>query len=440
MYFRTMFRIAFHFLILLSLSLEVKAQGEWEWTKLSDLPAPTSNNALCEATVNGEKFVYSFGGITDSLEYQDINQCVFKYHVLSDEWTEQQAIPDTMGKIAGGASFVNNKIYIMGGYHVDANLNEYSSDRVHIYNPFIDTFETNGAPIPTPIDDHVQLVWRDSLIYVVTGWSNTANVPYVQIYNPFFNSWSAASPVPNDNTYRAFGASGYILGDTIYYYGGVSGSLGFTAKSYLRKGVINPDDPLQIDWEMLDEPVGGDNYRMACSGHEATIFFVGGAEFGYNFDALAYSDGEQVYPNERILSYNVSSGEYENTFDTEYSPMDLRGIAKIGGGNWIVAGGIDTNRVASSDTYLLHNKSLSDVQNAQQPPFFEVTENQDFYIVETENVGDVNVYDIQGRTLFDSAKSLANLWIPKSELGKGIILFVFDNDTNVPITLKRVNP
>ena len=435
-----MFRIAFHLIVLLYLSLHVKAQGSWEWTKLSDLPLPTSNNALCEAIVNGEKYVYSFGGITDSLKYQDIHQSVFKYDVLNDEWTEQQSIPDTLGKIASGASFVNNKIYVMGGYHVDANLNEYSSDRVHIYNPYIDTFETDGAAIPTPIDDHVQAVWRDSLIYVVTGWSNSSNVPYVQIYNPYFNSWTAGSPVPNDNTYKAFGASGYILGDTIYYYGGVSGSFSFTAKSFLRKGVINPSDPLQIDWEMADEPAGGDNYRMACSGHDETVFFVGGAEEGYNFNALAYSNGDQVYPNERILQYNASTGEYENTFDTTYDPMDLRGIAKLGGGNWVIAGGIDTNRVASSATYLIHNENFSDLQNAKQPPFFEVSENEDYYIVETENVGDVNVYDIQGRTLYDSAKSLANLWIPKSRLGNGILLFVFDNDTNVPITLKRVNP
>tara|TARA_B100000508_G_C11465634_1_gene282080 strand:+ start:11070 stop:12392 length:1323 start_codon:yes stop_codon:yes gene_type:complete len=440
MYFRIMLRSALVSVLITFFFLSAKAQGEWEWTELSELPFPTANNALCEALVNGEKYVYSFGGITDSLHPEDIHQRVFKYDVLNDEWTEQAALPDTMGKIAAGASFVNNKIYVMGGYHVDTNLNEYSSDRVHIYNPYIDTFEVDGAPIPTPIDDHVQVVWRDSLIYVVTGWSNFSNVPYVQVYNPYFNSWEAASPVPNDNTFKAFGAAGYILGDTIYYYGGVSGSLGFSARSYLRKGVINPEDPLDIQWEMVEEPPGGDNYRMACSGHDKTIFFVGGAATAYNFDALAYSNGDQVYPNERILSYDVESGISENTFNTEHDPMDLRGIAKMGGGNWIIAGGIDTNRVARTSTYLLHNENLSDIDQAIQPPFFEVQENSDFYIVETENVGEVNVYDIQGRTLFSSAKSLANLWIPKSRLGEGMLLFVYDNDTNVPITIKKVNP
>jgi N-acetylneuraminic acid mutarotase len=435
-----MLRFVSSIIILINFVSLVKAQGEWEWTELSDLPYPTSNNALTEAVVNGKKYVYSFGGISDSLHPENIHQRVFKYDVLNNTWSQQPLIPDTLGKIAAGASFVNNKIYVMGGYHVDSSFNEYSSDRVHVYNPFIDTFEVDGAPIPTPIDDHVQAVWRDSLIYVVTGWSNTSNVPQVQVYNPFFNSWLTAEAVPDDNTFKAFGASGYILGDTIYYYGGVSGGFNFTSQSFFRRGIINPEDPTQIEWEIADEPAGGDNYRMACSGHNKTVFFVGGAEIAYNFDALAYSDGEQVFPNQRILKYNVSEASYENTFNTTHDPMDLRGIAKLGGGNWIIAGGIDTSRVASPSTYLLHNSNLSDVEEAIQPPFFEVTEQQDYYIVETENVGDVNVYDIQGRTLFDSAKSLANLWIPKSTLGKGILLFVFDNNTNVPITLKRVNP
>jgi hypothetical protein len=328
----------------------------------------------------------------------------------------------------------------MGGYHVDTNFNEYSSNRVHVYNPFIDSFEVDGANIPTPIDDHVQAVWRDSLIYVITGWSNTSNSPLVQVYNPFFNNWQSGTPVPNNVVYKAFGASGYIMEDTIYYYGGASGNFAFTSKNQLIKGVIDPENPLEIDWQLDALVGGGGNYRMACSGHNQTFFCIGGAEEAYNFDALAYSNGEQVLPNSRILTYNVGDQEYENTFGTDYSPMDLRGIAKLGGGNWMVAGGIDTNGVASNAAYLIRNQQLSDENLAIQPPFFEVTEVGDEFIIETENVGEVFIYDIMGRTLYDSPKSLANLVVSKSKLGRGILLFVFDNNTNVPITIKRVIP
>ena len=433
-------RCSLCFLLFLFNFFSVHAQGDWEWTSIAPLPISTSNNALCEATVAGEKKVYSFGGITDSLIPGNIHQRVFKYDILSDAWSEESPLPDTLGKIAASASFINNRIYVIGGYHVDTNLNEYSSNRVHVYNPFIDSFEVDGTNMPIASGDHVQAIWRDSLIYVITGWNNNASIPQVQVYNPFFNNWQLGTSVPNNFIYKAFGASGYILGDTIYYYGGVSGNFELETKNNLIKGVINPDDPLEIDWQVDDEIDGGGNYKMACSGHNQTFFCIGGADQAYGFDAIAFSNGEQVLPNSRIMTYNVGEQEYENTFDTDFSPMDLRGIAKLGGGNWMVAGGIDTSGVASNAAYLIRNDQLSDENQAIQPPFFEVTEVGDDYIIETENVGEVFIYDIMGRTLFDSSKSLANLVVPKSKLGKGILLFVFDNDTNVPITIKRVIP
>lgn len=426
------FSIFFHF--------GVTAQNGWEWSELADMPDSTTNNALCGALVDGEKYVYSFGGISDTLTYADIHQRVYKYSVLNNIWTEEVSMPDTLGKIAAGASFVNNKIYVIGGYHVDENGNEYSSDRVHVYNPFLDTFEVDAAPVPVPIDDHVQAVWRDSLIYVVSGWSNTNNVPDVQIYNPYFDSWSVGTEVPNNNTFKSFGASGYVLEDTIYYYGGVAGSFSFTARDHVRRGIINPNDPTDITWEYLGDASGGSNYRSACSGHNSTVFWVGGAEEAYNFDAIAYNGSDIVNPNRRILSYNVQNKVYSNTFNTQASIMDLRGIAKLGGGNWIIAGGLDSLQEVSNKTYLLHNTSLSDIDDALQPPFFEVLDMNDFYRVRTENVGDIEVYDIAGRKLFSQRKQLADLIIPKSEVASSMLIFIYNDGTNVPVTRKKVQP
>ena len=101
-------------------------------------------------------------------------------------------------------------------------------------------FLADGAPIPVPIDDHVQAVWRDSLIYVVTGWSDTRNVPNVQIYNPTEDKWIEGTSVPTGVQFESFGTSGTILGDTIFYYGGASFGFRFPVQNTLRKGVIDP--------------------------------------------------------------------------------------------------------------------------------------------------------------------------------------------------------
>jgi hypothetical protein len=426
--------------IFITSSSIISAQNSWTWTALSPLPVPTANNALTEVLLNGEKYVYSFGGITDSLKAENIHQRVFKYEVSSDQWTEEVPISDTLGKIASGASFVNNKVYLIGGYHVENNGNEVSSNKVHVYNPFIDTFEIDAANVPIPIDDHVQAVWKDSLIYVISGWSNTGNVPNVQVFNPSFNSWKTGTSVPSTEKYKSFGASGYILEDTIYYYGGVRDNPSFSATNYLRKGVIDLNDPTQIDWELIPASSNNNLYRGACSGHNKTVFWVGGAEMAYNFDGLAYYTNDQVYPNARIFELNTETNSQVNRSPTEIGKMDLRGIAKLGGGNWIIAGGIDSSRTASDKTYLLHNPSLSNLDAAVQPPFFEVKETANDYVVLTENVGEIKIYDIQGRTLFKAPKNLANLHINKSFLDQGMLLFVYNDNSNLPIVIKKINP
>lgn len=411
-------------------------QDVWTWTPLADLPLPTANNALSEANIAGQKFVYSFGGITTGLTHDSIHQRSFKYHVSSNQWTEVQSLPDTLGKIAAAASFVNNKIYIIGGYHVDEAGNEYSSNKVHVFNPFLDTFEVDAANIPVPIDDHVQAVWRDSLIFVVTGWSNTANVPDVQIFNPAFNSWVSGTDVPNTNFFKSFGASGYILGDTIYYFGGVAGSLSFSARSYMRKGLINPDDPTDIEWIYIGEAPGTPSYRSAASGHNTTVFFVGGASVAYNFDAMAYDGTGLVEPFNRIMRYTSSYQLFTENTEMPYGTMDHRGIAKLGGGNWVIAGGIDSSQVVSNRTFLVHNPALSNINEATIPPFFEVIQEQDQFKIITENVGDITVFNSMGQRLYRSKKILSDLFIAKSDLNGHFLLFVYDDGSNVPVSKK----
>jgi len=213
-------RQIFTFLIACFGVINLQAQTAWTWTVLDTMPIPISNNAVALGNVSGEDHVFSFGGIDTTKIYSGITQRSFKYHTQTGTWSEIPPLPSTLPNIASAASTVNNKIYIIGGYHVYSNGNEVSSNEVIIYNPNTNNYEPNGASIPTPIDDHVQAVWRDSLIFVLTGWSNTTNVPKVQIYDPALNVWQTGTQTPNSLDYKAFGASGTIIGDTIYYFGG----------------------------------------------------------------------------------------------------------------------------------------------------------------------------------------------------------------------------
>lgn len=409
-------------LILFLSSFSTFAQFNWSWTELDTMPFPTANNAVCEALVNGEELVYSFGGIDTSKEYSGIHQRSFKYSVATDTWTEIAPLPDTLGKIAQGASFVNGKIYILGGYHVLPNGNELSSDRVHIYNPSTDLFEADGTPIPIPIDDHVQAVYKDSLIFVVTGWSNTANRPEVQIYDTYLDQWQAGTSVPNDNFFKAFGASGTIIGDTLYYHGGVSGSFSFVARTYVRKGYINPADPTDITWEQIQDAPGAAGYRAACSSAGNTVFWVGGAPTAYNYNGIAYNGSGGVDPSARILHFTLHDYQYTDETAEPYGVMDLRGIAKLSNNRWIVCGGMDTNQVVSNRTFLLENPSVA-VEELSDESFVSISYHSDKVLIDLKEGRSAKLYSVHG-VLVQEWEDEKLIRIEQNTQSSGVYLFV----------------
>jgi len=359
----------------------------------ADMPMRTANNAVVGAVVNGNSYAYSFCGIDTSLTNSGIHLKSFKYDVANDQWALLPDVPDTLGKIAASASLVGDIIYVIGGYYVfNGSPFELSSNKVHRFDTQTDSWLSDGANIPIEIDDQVQVVWNDSLIYVVTGWSNTANVPAVQIYDPANDNWLSGTPVPNTVAYNAFGASGTIVGDTIYYYGGASSSgFNFPALNRLRKGAIDPNDPTQITWSETNQ-TPGTLYRPGAFNVWGAAHWIGGSATSYNFDALAYNGSGVVSPTMEVrtfdplfgwavtdLSHNVDSG----------SVMDIRGVAgvadQVGGtaSTFFVLGGIGHDQQVLNSTYMLRPLVVGVDENS--------AENEKIQIYPNPGVGTVNV-------------------------------------------------
>lgn len=328
-------------------------QTGWTWAELDSMPVKISNNAVVEGFIGSTPYVYSFAGIDSTKSHEGINLSAYRYDVSANLWETLPPLPDTMGKIACGVSRIGEKLYIMGGYHVLSNGDEISSDKVHIFNVSTNTYETNGTNIPVPIDDHVQCVYKDSLIYIITGWSNTNNVADVQIYDPALDQWLVGTPTPNDNYYKAFGASGVIIGDTIFYNGGVRSGFNFATVNFTRKGIINPNDPTQITWSQISDNPGAAGYRMACSHYEGKAFWIGGGGVAYNYNGMAYYGGGGVEPLERILQFDAGTYLWDEGLGTPFQIMDLRGIARISDTDWIVCGGMQSNQEVSNSTFLI---------------------------------------------------------------------------------------
>ncbi len=324
--------------------------SNWQISSLKKLPEPVTNNAVVEGFIDSEPYAFSFAGLDSSKLYSGIHLRSYRYHYATDSWMQIADLPDTLGKIASAASRVKDTIYIIGGYHVFKDHSERSSNKVHRYAIQENTFLEDATSIPVPIDDQVQAVWRDSLIYVITGWSDIENRNTVQIYNPSANSWQEGEAVPNNHTYKSFGASGVIIADTIFYFGGASMGKHYPIQNVLRKGIINAEDPTKIEWShaVLDSTIVG--YRMAATAINNRPHWIGGSTVTYNYNPEAYNGSGGVSPVYRDLSY--VDGELRQS-QTGKIPMDLRGIAVLNDSMRILIGGTDDHQKVSNKVYLL---------------------------------------------------------------------------------------
>lgn len=394
------------------------------------MPMPIANNAVCGYIDDPFLKIYSFSGIDSSLDHEGISLASFKFdgEGLTGSWSSLPDLPDTLGKIAAGCSYLDGKIYIIGGYHVFPGGNELSSDRVHIFDTNTDSFEPDGAPIPVAIDDHIQAIWRDSLIFVVTGWSNTTNVANVQIYDPANDNWQVGTPVPNTSNYKVFGGSGVIVGDTLYYIGGARFGFNFPLGMVFRKGAIDPTDPTNITWsdQMVPEALG---YRMAASyilgsGGDFKVVWIGGSTISYNYDAIAYNGSGLVEPEERVVVYENGNLSIE----TDLPPiMDLRGAVNSDspGTAIFTAGGIGPGGVVSDKFYVY-------LQGPTGLPSFEEAGIEIYPSISTGNFqldipfgfssASLQVYSTSGESVFSEIVSAGRFSLELSNFAPGIYL------------------
>ncbi|MEN8928141.1 MAG: T9SS type A sorting domain-containing protein [Flavobacteriales bacterium] len=398
------------------------------------LPQGIANNAVSGGMLNGIPHVFSFTGIDSRKNYTGIGLKAFRYNTQTQIWDTIPDLPDTRGKIAAGASTIDSIIYIIGGYHVDRRGNEVSSNKVHRYNINTNSYLTNGADIPVPIDDHVQAVWRDSLIFVVTGWSNSGNVPNVQIYNPANNIWTSGTPTPNTNNFKSFGASGAIKGNSIYYFGGASGASGFDCQNRLRVGEIDPLNPTSISWS---DSVLNPNlycYRAACVSTPAGINWLGGSSITYNYNGIAYNGSGGVSTTNQNIYYNPQDSTISKKYIYGDSlPMDIRGIADFGNTKYIVGGMTNpqqvTNKVWKLDFELVginENKSDLNFSIFPNPSIDYVTilnSTKDNYII--------SIYSISGKLIKSLNTSAHKILLNVQELHKGIYLFKISSKNKI---------
>lgn len=436
------------YIILFFTQILVKAQGGWSFQELPQMPFKTSNNAVSSAIVNDTTYVYSFFGIDTTKEWSGIHSKAFKYNTVSQIWDTLLNISDSLGGvIAAGASTINNKIYIIGGYHVYSNSNEISSYETIIFDPETNSY-SRGKNIPIEIDDHIQLTYKDSLIYVISGWTSSIgggnNTNKVQVYDAINDEWYFANDMPNIYSYKVFGGSGSIINDTIIFAGGARYATNFPLVEELRKGVINTSNPLEISWTIDTVIQNFKPYRSACLKINNKAFWVGGSSVSYNYDGIAYNNSGGVQPNDFITEYNNKTNKWAQYDVNQLEVMDLRGISKVSNNSFIISGGMIENQEISDKNYLLiydttftSSTDYIDVVNdtislEDNHLILIIEKNNYFYHIKSVDVESIMVFDLFGRAIKKSNSSSISM------LGEQGIYFFNVTLTNGTLYRKKI--
>lgn len=314
-----------------ALLLAVPAQSA-NWQGHAPLPEPLGNNAVTGHTFGDTCYIYSFMGIDTTKIWSGVSQSAYRLNTVTNQWQTLPDVPGALGRIAALAVGCGDKVYLFGGYTVAMSGTEISLDAVDIFDPSTLTWSA-GAPIPVPVDDMVGGAWRDTLVYLVSGWSQTGNITNTQVYSPSNNSWDQATPFPTEGT---FGGAGGVAGDFLVYADGVKGN--FLMRNRVHRGAIDPGNPLSITWNGSGKHAGPALYRMASGTTDSLrMVFSGGTDNPYNFDGIGYNS----VPSEPVgttWSYFPSTEVEIFHEDKLTSTMDHRGFARCGDRLFIVGG------------------------------------------------------------------------------------------------------
>lgn len=304
------------------------------------MPAPTANNAVVAANVDGRPWIFSFMGLGTGKDYRAITRSAYAMDVAEGRWEPLPDVPGSVGRIAPTAQALGGLIYLFGGYSVDADGREISEPAVDVFDVQARQY-SRAADMPVPVDDTVSGVWRNRLIFLVSGWSTDDNVNVVQVFDPERNQWAGASPIRGT---PVFGHAGAIARDVIVYCGGAKVQAPKTPKYVINtecyRGDINPDDPTRITWRAIAHHPGPARYRAAAGPVRTSgltgVMFVGGTTNPYNYNGVGY-DGQPSEPESTSWIYDINRDAWVAGPATPPT-MDHRGLVEAAGAWWTVGG------------------------------------------------------------------------------------------------------
>lgn len=312
-------------------------RGEGQRAAPPPLPIGATNNAVAGSRVAGRLVLYSMLGIDSTKVWSGILTRAFRWTEGDATWTELPSVPGAAGRLAATAQVVRGRVYLLGGYTVSATGAERSVPDVDVYDPATNRW-TDAAPIPIPVDDAVSGVYRDSLVYLISGWHDMDNVAAVQVYDAVRDRWSEGTAFPGT---PVFGHAGGVAGDAILVVDGakrIRGNVRYALEPQAWLGRIDSAHPTTITWAKLPNHPGPARYRAAggaCG--RSTIVIAGGSANPYNYNGVGYN-GVPSEPEAGSVAFDLVTEQWRTWPAATEGTMDHRGLVTDGGSGWVVSG------------------------------------------------------------------------------------------------------
>lgn len=318
------------FAALLAVTHDVNAQV------LPTLPIAVSNAAVATGVVDGERWVFSVLGIDSTKRWSGITRRAMAWRSSTGAWRAMPDVPGKVGRLAATAQMVRERLVVFGGYTVDSAGGERSVAAVDIFEPRSSSW-MRGADMPVAVDDAVSVVYRDSLVYVISGWHDTATVQLVQVYDAVRDAWFAGTPIPGPGV---FGHSGGMAGNSIVYIDGAvrqDSAVKYRLQPQTWIGTIDRREATRITWRPGPAHPGAALYRAGVTRCGTRVVFAGGTDNPYNFNGVGY-DGRPSQPSARVFAFDTRTSGWLSLPPLPAPSMDHRGLILLGETAWTIGG------------------------------------------------------------------------------------------------------
>lgn len=315
--------------------------------KIPPMPKDVTGNAV--ASLRGGIDVYSLMGVGTKRTWDDVTNKVYRLSLKSGKWAEEKPVPGVAGRMGASAIGVKGQIFLLGGYTIDGQGNEFIVGDANAYVADEHRWY-NAADIPVPVADAVIGLTHDRYIYLVGGRSKNGPVNNVQVYDTEKNTWSQATPFPGT---PVFGHAGAVAEENIVYVDGAkkdpADASRYVASDECWLGKIEHKDPNKVEWKKLPAHPGTGRFGIVAGAGEKDhrILFSGGTKTPHNFKGLD-AEGKKAELSPVTFALELHGEKWETVTEETYDVRaDTRGIVFTPVGAWILGGTLENSAITA---------------------------------------------------------------------------------------------